>query len=217
MLLRTLLTYIFITFAIRLMGKRQIGDMQPNELVVTLLISELAAISLQDLGQPMAISIVSIFILVFLEIAISVITMKWAGIKRFFTGKPIVLIDNGIIRQDAMKTVRMSSTDLVQLLRNQGVFDISEVYCAVLEVNGNLSVQLKAENQPVTEAKIENSLPMLVVSDGHIVSSAMEFLNISRETLEKHLLDKKTKMEDVYFMTLDRGGKSIIIKKDNAK
>lgn len=199
------------------MGKRQIGDMQPNELVVTLLISELAAISLQDLGQPVALSMISIFILVFLEIAITVLTMKKPGARKFFSGKPIVLIDNGKLDQKAMKSVRMSSLDLMQLLRNQGVFSIDEVYCAVIEVNGNLSVQLKKEYQPIQEAENKNSLPMLIISDGKTVDSSLSFLDLNKEKLETILSHKKVSIDDIYFMTLTRGGESIIIKKDSIR
>lgn len=199
------------------MGKRQIGDMQPNELVVTLLISELAAISLQDLGQPVALSMISIFILVFLEIAITVLTMKKPGARKFFSGMPIVLIDNGKLDQKAMKSVRMSSLDLMQLLRNQGVFSIDEVYCAVIEVNGNLSVQLKKEYQPIQEAENKNSLPMLIISDGKTVDSSLSFLNLNKEKLETILSHKKVSIDDIYFMTLTRGGESIIIKKDSIR
>ena len=131
MVLRTLLIYVFIAVAIRLMGKRQIGDMQPTELVVTMLISELAAISLQDLGQPIILSFIGIFILVFLEIGISVITMRSPKAKKVFSGSPVVLISGGKIDQKAMKYVRLSSQDLIQLLREQEVFDINEVYSAV--------------------------------------------------------------------------------------
>ena len=199
------------------MGKRQIGDMQPNELVVTLLISELAAISLQDLGQPVALSMISIFILVFLEIAITVLTMKKPGARKFFSGMPIVLIDNGKLDQKAMKSVRMSSLDLMQLLRNQGVFSIDEVYCAVIEVNGNLSVQLKKEYQPIQEAENKNSLPMLIISDGKTVDSSLSFLDLNKEKLETILSHKKVSIDDIYFMTLTRGGESIIIKKDSIR
>ncbi|MBO5020122.1 MAG: DUF421 domain-containing protein [Clostridia bacterium] len=132
------------------MGKRQIGDMQPNELVITLLISEIAAIPLQDTSQPLLNGIVAIFMLVILEIVISVITLKNQYIRKIMNGKSIVVIKNGVIDQHAMKNVRMTVLDLIELLRGQNVFDISTVAFAVLEVNGNLSVLLKKENQPAT-------------------------------------------------------------------
>jgi len=198
--LRTLIIYVFIAVAIRLMGKRQIGDMQPTELVVTMLISELAAISLQDLGQPIILSFIGIFILVFLEIGISVITMRSPKAKKIFSGSPVVLISGGKIDQKAMKYVRLSSQDLMQLLREQDVFDISEVYSAVLELNGNLSVQKKSEYAPITEAGGSDTLPMLVVSDGKIITSALTFLNITEDENGLGLIDSfgNTIIENTY-------------------
>lgn len=199
------------------MGKRQIGDMQPTELVVTMLISELAAISLQDLGQPVLLSFIGIFILVFLEIGISVITMRNPGAKKVLSGSPVVLISNGKIDQKAMRYVRLSSQDLVQLLREQGIFDVSTVHSAVLELNGNLSVQQKSEYAPITMDNSPDTLPMLVVSDGKIVFSALNFLNITEEELLQYIKKKKHKLEDIYLMTLTKGSESIIINKEKLK
>ena len=148
-IIRTVILYIFVTFGIRLMGKRQIGDMQPNELVITLLISEIAAIPLQDTSQPILNGIMAIFMLVILEIVMSVLAMKNQFIRKIMSGKSVVVIKNGIIDQSAMKNVRMTVLDLIELLRGQNVFDISTVAFAVLEVNGNLSVLLKADRKSV--------------------------------------------------------------------
>lgn len=212
--LRTLIIYLFISLAIRLMGKRQIGDMQPTELVVTMLISELAAISLQDLGQPVLLSFIGIFILVFLEIGISVITMRHPGAKKVLSGSPVVLISGGKIDQRAMRYVRMSSQDLMQMLREQGIFDVSEVHSAVLELNGNLSVLQKSEYAPITMDSSPETLPMLIISDGKIVKSALSFLNMNEEGLLLYLKKKKAVLSDIYLMTLTRGGESVIINKE---
>ena len=141
---------MFLTLGVRLMGKRQIGDMQPNELVITLLISELAAIPLQDTGQPLLFGITAIFMLVVLEISMSVLAMKSKTFRRLTSGKSVVVIKNGEVDQAAMKSVRMTVLDLVELLRGQNVFDISTVAFAVLEVNGDLSVLLKSPEQTAT-------------------------------------------------------------------
>ena len=132
------------------MGKRQVGEMQPNELVVTLLISEIAAIPLQDTSQPILDGVVAIFMLVILEIIVSVLAMKSMTVRKLMNGKSAVIIKNGVIDQNAMRQVRMTVLDLVELLRGQNVFDISTVAFAVLEVNGNLSVLLKSSEQTVT-------------------------------------------------------------------
>lgn len=216
--MRTAILYFVVTVAIRLMGKRQIGDMQPNELVVTLLISEIAAIPLQDSDQPVLLGVIAIFVLVFLEIVISVIAMKSFSVRKILNGKSVVIIKNGIIDQKAMSDVRMTVVDLIELLRGQNVFDIKDVAFAVLEVNGDLSVLLKSDAQPVTlkdiEKNIENqALPLPVISDGKIVYESLKALQTTKEKVLKLLKQNKTDVRNVFLMTLDRNGNNTIIKK----
>ena len=217
-IIRTVILYIFVTFGIRIMGKRQIGDMQPNELVITLLISEIAAIPLQDTSQPLLNGIVAIFMLVILEIVISVITLKNQYIRKIMNGKSIVVIKNGVIDQHAMKNVRMTVLDLIELLRGQNVFDISTVAFAVLEVNGNLSVLLKKENQPATpkDLKIkvkEEPMFLPVISDGKIIEESLLALETDRKAIENKLNKNNATVKNVFLMMLDRNGNYNIIKK----
>lgn len=219
-IIRTIILYVFVTFAIRIMGKRQIGDMQPNELVITLLISEIAAIPLQDLSQPILNGIVAIFMLVILEIAMSVLAMKSGFVRKFMSGKSVVIIKNGVIDQNAMKNVRMTVLDLVELLRGQNVFDVSKVSYAVLEVNGNLSVLLKNGEQTVTvnDLNIEKSkeaLPLPVISDGKILKDSIKALNITNEDVYKKLKANNTEVKKVFLMTLDRNDNFSIVKMRN--
>ena len=213
---RTIILYIFVTLGIRLMGKRQIGEMQPNELVVTLLISETAAIPLQDTTQPILNGLVAIFVLVILEIMISVLSMKSRFMRKIMNGKSAVIIKNGVIDQQMMKSVRMTVLDLVELLRGQDVFDISTVAFAVLEVNGNLSVLLKSAEQPATVAdlKIEKKKALLqlpVISDGKIVKESLDFVGAYEKDIRKKL--KGGNGADVFLMTMDREGNHNIIKR----
>lgn len=212
---RTIILYIFVTLGIRLMGKRQIGEMQPNELVVTLLISEIAAIPLQDTSQPILNGVVAIFMLVILEILISVISMKSLFMRKIMNGKSAVIIKNGIIDQQMMKSVRMTVLDLVELLRGQDVFDISTVAFAVLEVNGNLSVLLKSSEQPATAAdlnvkKDKALLPLPVISDGKIIKESLEAIGTDEGAVRKML--KGDNVSDIFLMTMDRDGNHSIIK-----
>lgn len=213
---RTIILYIFVTLGIRLMGKRQIGEMQPNELVVTLLISETAAIPLQDTTQTILNGLVAIFVLVILEIMISVLSMKSRFMRKIMNGKSAVIIKNGVIDQQMMKSVRMTVLDLVELLRGQDVFDISTVAFAVLEVNGNLSVLLKSAEQPATVAdlKIEKKKALLqlpVISDGKIVKESLDFVGADEKDIRKKL--KGDNVADVFLMTMDREGNHNIIKR----
>ena len=216
--LRTLILYIAVTIAIRLMGKRQIGDMQPNELVVTLLISEIAAIPLQDTEQPVFVGITAIFMLVFLEIIISILTLKSFFVRKIFSGKSVIIIKNGVIDQQAMRDVRMTVVDLIELLRGQNVFNINEVAFAVLEVNGNLSVLLKKDAQTLSVKDIDLTLPddnlsLPVISDGKIVRESLDALKIKPSYIQKVLKTENTTAKDVFLMTLDRDGNQTIIKK----
>lgn len=212
---RTIILYIFVTLGIRLMGKRQIGEMQPNELVVTLLISEIAAIPLQDTSQPILNGVVAIFMLVILEILISVISMKSLFMRKIMNGKSAVIIKNGVIDQQMMKSVRMTVLDLVELLRGQDVFDISTVAFAVLEVNGNLSVLLKSSEQPATASdlnvkKDKALLPLPVISDGKIIKESLEAIGTDEGAVRKML--KGDNVSDIFLMTMDRDGNHSIIK-----
>ena len=220
--IRTIILYVVVTIAIRLMGKRQIGDMQPNELVVTLLISEIAAIPLQDADQPVILGIAAIFVLVFLEIVFSVIAMKSFCFRKLLNGKSVVVIKNGAIDQQAMRSVRMTVVDLIEMLRGQSIFDISEIAFAVLEVNGNLSVLLKKDYQAATVENLGLSLPnemlpLPVVSDGKIVHESLKALDIKPAQLYKIIKKEKTTVKDVFLMMLDRDGNHTIIKKGSEK
>ncbi|MBR7133152.1 MAG: DUF421 domain-containing protein [Clostridia bacterium] len=220
-IVRTVILYIFVTLGIRLMGKRQIGDMQPNELVITLLISEIAAIPLQDTSQPLLFGITSIFMLVILEIVLSVIALKSFTIRKLMNGTSVVIIKNGVIDQHAMKQVRMTVLDLIELLRGQNVFDISTVAFAVLEVNGDLSVLLKSAEQPATAGdlgtkKSDAALPLPVISDGKILFESLRVLEITEKELYSKLKANKTDAKRVFLMTMDRNKNFSIIKmRDN--
>ncbi|MEE0945655.1 MAG: DUF421 domain-containing protein [Acutalibacteraceae bacterium] len=216
--IRTAVVYFFVTLAIRLMGKRQIGDMQPNELVITLLISEIAAIPLQDNSQPVLNGIVAIFVLVILEIIISVISMKSHTVRKIMSGNSAVIIKNGVIDQKALKKVRLTVIDLIELLRGQGYFNVSEIAFAILEVNGNLSVVVKNQYRPLQTGDLKDikvkkaSLPLPVISDGKIIAESLSALNITEEHLKKAIHPLSVK--EVFLMTLDRYGEKEIIKKE---
>lgn len=217
-IIRTIILYIVVTLAIRLMGKRQIGDMQPNELVITLLISEIAAIPLQDINQPLLVGVGAIFTLIVLEIAVSILAMKSFFVRKMMSGRSVILIKNGEIDQQSMKDVRMTVLDLIELLRAQEVFNIDDVAFAVLEVNGELSVLLKKDAQPVTIKDVDikasdDALPMLVISDGKIVCESLKVLQLDKNQLLAKLNKKGLTAKEIFLMTLDRNGTEQIVKK----
>lgn len=216
-IVRTVILYALITFGIRVMGKRQVGEMQPNELVVTLLISEIAAIPLQDTTQPILSGVVAIFMLVILEIIISVLTMKSLFVRKIMNGRSAVIIKNGVVDQSAMRRVRMTVLDLIELLRGQNVFDISTVAFAVLEVNGSLSVLLKSAEQTPTVKDIgvkkeKAQLPIPVISDGRLIKESLSALGITEEEVQKVLKSQLTDIDGVFLMTMDRAKNCELIK-----
>lgn len=218
-ILRTTILYIFVTLAIRLMGKRQIGEMQPNELVVTLLISEIAAIPLQDSTQPVINGVVAIFVLVILEIVISSVALKSFLLRKFMSGSSMVIIKNGVLDQKAMRRVRMTVLDLIELLRAKDVYDIDQVAFAVLEVNGELSVLLKGQYRTATAADLgvtpdDDGLPLPVISDGKLVKDSFDSLEISKQAVFSILESKHLAPSQVFLMTLDRYGNHHILPKE---
>lgn len=221
-LFRTMILYLLVVFAMRIMGKRQIGDMQPSDLVVTLLISEIAAIPIQDPSNPLLMAIVSVFVLIILEIIISVIAMKCNFVNTLTNGKSALVINKGKIDQKVMKKLRITVPDLVELLRIQGIFDINEVEYALLESNGALSVLQKPYYQPATKGDIcrqpeEGSYPSLVISDGKLLKRGLANIGKTKEDITKILNSKSINAEEVFVMILDSKGESTIIKKGDRR
>lgn len=217
---RTIILYIIVVISIRLMGKRQIGDMQPSDLVITLLISEIAAMPLQDTDQPILFGVSAIFTIVVIEILVSIITLKSFLLRKLLSGKSAILIKDGVIDQKELKKVRMTVLDLVEMLRGQQVFDIATVSFAVLETGGSLSVLLKSKSQPATVGDIKAQkepaeLPLPVISDGKILAESLKALNITENAVTSKLAKRGIRPKDVFLMTLDGSGKTEIVKRGN--
>lgn len=140
LLLRTVLLYAFIILAVRLMGKRQVSDMQTSELVITLIISDIAAIPMQGVEQPLLSGFLPIMVLVSLEIILSIIMLKSSKFRNIICGNPIVIIEDGKILESELKKLRISYEDLYSLLRQQEVFDVKDIKCGIVETNGSVSI-----------------------------------------------------------------------------
>ena len=218
-LIRTLILYIFIIFSMRLMGKRQFGELQPAELVITVLISEIAAIPLQDSDIPFGNSLVAVVLLVSLEIINSVFCMKNSKFRTLLQGNSVIVIRDGVIDQKQLKRLRFTVDDLLDQLRQKDVFDISDVRYAIVETNGQLSVMLKPEKEPYTAgmARTEDkskSLLCMVISDGEFMKQAMNECNQTENKINKILQKNKVSLKEVFIMLADDMGNYTIIKKD---
>lgn len=140
LLIRTVLLYAFIILAVRLMGKRQVSDMQTSELVITLIISDIAAIPMQSIEQPLLSGFVPILVLVALEILVSILMLKSSKFRNVICGNPVVIIKNGKILESQLKRLRISYEDLYSLLRQQEIFDVTDIKYAIVETNGSVSI-----------------------------------------------------------------------------
>ena len=215
--IRTILLYIVIILAIRIMGKRQIGELQTSELVVTLLISDIAAIPMQNTEQSLLSGIVPILIVC--EIIISLLMLKRAGFRRIICGKPIVIISDGKINQSEMHQLRMSTEDLSEELRQQGIFNIEDVGFAIVETNGKLSVLKKPEKDIPTAEELgiktnDKGLEVVVISDGEISKYSLKICGLNRDWLFDILKKENTELNDVFLMIANGQGEYKIIEKE---
>ena len=218
-MLRGLIVYITVIISVRLMGKRQIGELQPSELVTTFLLSEVASMPLQNKDISLFTCLVLIFMIVGLEVIFSVLTVKSDLFRKVMQGSSALVIKDGKLLQNKMKNIRYSIDDLLEGLRLKDVFDISKVKYAYVETNGSLSVELKDDAQPVTPQNLKLSVPdtpltCLVISDGKIQEKDFELCNMTREKIAKALKKANLTEKDVFIMTADRSGKFNIIKKE---
>ncbi len=219
-LLRCLVLYFVVILAVRIMGKRQIGELQPSELVVTILISELAAMPMQDLHLPIMGGIIPIFTLVALELLISVITLRSVKARRFLYGQPLILIYNGQFRQKEMERARVTIDDIMEIMRNNGISQIEDVQYAVLETNGQLSVIQNNISRPVClqdlkmEPPRESGLPHMIIMDGHVIEESLRECSLSPKWLKKELKNQKiSSPRDVFLMTVDDCNKVFLVPK----
>lgn len=218
LLFKGIIVYIAVVIAMRLMGKRQIGELQPGELVITILLSEVAAMPLQGDDIPVLASLSLVFLLVVLEMISSLLSIKSRAYRTLIQGNSVLIIKEGKIVKRNMKMIRYSTDDLIEALRLKDVFDISTVQYAYIETNGSVSIQLKKEYQPVCcdDLKIkaaEEYLPCLIISDGKVITKDFSLCNMTEEKLRKALKKQNLTVEDVFLMTADKSGKNYIVKK----
>ncbi len=218
-IIRTVVLYTFVMLAIRLMGKRQISEMQPSELVVTMVISNIASLPMQNTSQPMLSGMVPVLVLVALEITASVLMMKSRSFRRLMCGSPVVIIEDGKLLQSQMKRLRLTIDDLSAQLRQQEIFSLADVQYCIMETNGALSVleqpQKRVPNAEESGVKMEdNKLETVVVSDGKLVEEALPLCKGSREQVENILSKNNVSLEKVFLMTLDGSGAYHILQRE---
>lgn len=218
-IIRTVVLYAFVVFSVRIMGKRQISDMQPSELVITLIISEIAAIPMQNTSQPLISGVIPVLVLVALEIIASVIMMKSGKFRKLICGSPIVVIRDGEILQNEMRRLRLTTEDLCVQLRQQNIFSIEDVQYCIVETNGKVSVLEKPQSRQPSAKDFgieisDNKIETVVVSDGQILDNSLKLCRKSKNNVIEILKKENTKLSDVFIMTLDALGKYNIVWKE---
>lgn len=217
-LVRATVLYAVVIFLIRVMGKRQIGELQPAEFVVTMLVSEIASIPMQDNTIPILNSISALFVLVAYEVITSAVSLKSYKFRAFMQGHPIIVIRDGVIDIKALKKMRMSVNDLMGALRQKDVFEISQVSYAIFETNGQISVLLKPENMNATAGDLnlrpqDEGMPFAVICDGTVIEDAVEQSGIERSKIKSAVSSAGMGISEVLIMTVTPHGKTYIVRK----
>lgn len=218
---RTIILYFMLMLGLRLMGKRQIGELEPSELVLTLIISDLAAVPMQDFGIPLVYGVFPIVTLLCLSMLLSFFSLKSIRFRGLVCGYPTVIIREGKVLQQNMARNRFTVDELLEQLRSQGYSDLSSVKYAVLETSGQVSVLPYAKASPVTpqtmglETPDGVTLPVLLINDGHVMSDNLSASGYDAVWLDRQLRERRlTSPRQVFFMTVDEAGAVTCVAKE---
>jgi uncharacterized membrane protein YcaP (DUF421 family) len=219
-LIRTVILYLLIVVGIRLLGKRQIGELEPSELVLALIIADLASVPMQDNGIPLLSGIIPIVTLLAVSTILSVLTVRSIKFRALLCGRPSIVVENGVVQERELRKNRFTIDELLEELRGQGYADFQSVKFAVLETNGRLSVLPYASEKPVTAAQMgltpdEPGLPVILISDGRLLAHNLKGRGYETVWLQKQLAQHGlTAPEQAFLLTVDEGGKTYCVPKE---
>ena len=208
-LIRTIILYMLVLLTMRIMGKRQIGQLEPFELSITIMISELASLPMQDTKIPLINGVISIVTLLLLEVFLAALQLKSEKARGIVTGKPSILISKGIIDIKELKDQQLNLNDLFEELRLKGYFDIEDIQYAILETSGQISILPKLKTTPATKENLkiiekESLLPVTLILDGKINKDSLDYLNKTdkwlMELLSKHQI---TSVDNIFLACID--------------
>ncbi len=206
--IRAIIIYITVIIAVRIMGKRQLGELSNHEFVITVLISAVATIPLEDNAIPLTNSLLPILIFISLEIIESAISMKSFKFSQLLEGKPIVIIKDGKLQQKELKRLRMTVSDVLDSLRSQGIFELSDVKNAIVEANGKLSVQRNDDSSEI-------NIP--IVLDGKMITNYFGNEVLSDEEITLIVKSQNKELKRIMLLTIDKNGKAQLIEKEKNK
>ena len=221
-LIRSVVLYLCIMLFMRLMGKRQLGELQPAELVISVLISNIVSLPVEDPNVPLLMGIIPVAMLVGLELIVSVLRLRFRSIRTLMGGNPVVIIHNGVLDQGALKTLRFSIDDLMESLRSQGIFDLSQIQYAIVETNGTVSILPYEKDSPATPTPLKLTLappevPVVVISDGMVLEDGIGGAYMSRKQLNRILEKEQVSVRDVFLFSADKSHRYTLIQKENKK
>lgn len=211
---RTAILYLVLIAVVRLMGKRQVGQMEPSELVVAMLVADLASIPMQNEGLPLFSGVVPILTVLGLELVLSALSVSSIRLRRLLCGKPVILIEKGCLLQENLRKTRITVDELTGLLRLKEVLDLNTVQYAILETSGDLSVFLFPEHRPATagEAKINTQpqgLPVSIIEDGKLLKQNLSYANKDGAWVQRFLKKQKSTVRDTFLLTVDENGQTL--------
>ena len=217
--LRTAFLYLVLILSVRMMGKRQIGQMEASEFVVTMLVANLASIPMQDAAIPLYSGLLPILVVLGMELTLSGLILRSVLIRRFFCGKPVILIDNGKILMENLRRTRVTLDELTGHLRQKDVLDIQTVQFAILETDGSLSVFPYPKNRPATagEAGIraeKQYLPVTILEDGYLSRDNLKKAGRDRAWLDTVLRQNQATRQDALLLTVDSAGHVVFLRKE---
>ena len=218
--IRTFIVYCLVAVFIRIMGKRQLGELQPGELVITILISEIAAAPITDVDKPLLHSLIPLMLLVSFEIISSLLNIKSVKFRTITEGNPITVIRNGELQQKQLKKLRFTINDILAALRQKDIFDVEDVEFAIIETNGTLSVLLKPDKRNSTPSNYDkpekdNGMPCPVIIDGKIITNNFKDCFTDSNEIESAVKRKNITKEKIALMTMDKNKNINIIEKED--
>ena len=221
-LIRAVILYFLVIFSVRLMGKRQLGELQPSELVITILVSNIATLPLEDTDIPVIVGVTPILSLVCFEVVVSWLILKFQPLRKIISGSPKIVISNGKVDRKVLQELRFSVDDLMTSLRGRDIFDLSEVQFAIVETTGSISVMKKQpKDSPDREdmgVQAECSdPPMVIVSDGEVHETALRSLGFDKNFAENTAKKAGLRLKEVFIMTADSSGKCFIAEMERRK
>ena len=218
--LRTIILYGLLILTIRLMGKRQIGQMEPTEFVVTMMVANLATIPMENTGIPLIYGIVPILTVLGMELVLAALSLRSIGVRRLLCGKPVILIENGRIIQENLRKTRVNMDELTGHLRQKDVLDLRSVQFAILETNGNLSVfpypgdRPPSAKEPGIQAK-RQYLPVTVISDGVLLEKNLEKTGKDRAWVNRVLAEQQTDIAGTWLLSVNDADQIVFVRKED--